>query len=184
MEKKILCLIIFIFLLYIFVKQTDIKEGFSVICHHTLFGKHHPKCKHIGYYKHKNVKYPIIKSSNKKYLLVRDKFYLFNQKYWNKVFYLKNPFAYNKTVPYSFIYNFTYRGVLYNRYNKEGAQSTFYLFGRRLAYNLYKYVLMEKINDELVYSYSLPIRTRINPGDPVFIKHKSSVYGPYIFYLN
>ena len=50
-----------------------------------------------------------------------------------------------------------------------------------MASNLYKYVLFEYINGSLKYSFSLPDRNKINLGDVVFIRDRSSTLGPFTF---
>ena len=166
------------------------KENFEPNCS-SVFGKHNPRCRahsnlyHVGYFNHRDQKYPIldIKNKNKRkkgmnrFILYDGKIKPFSQKHWDKIFYFKKPFPYEKNTPYSFLFNFFFSGKIVNKY----VDKTYYIFEKKMASNLYKYVLFEYINGSLKYSFSLPDRNKINLGDVVFIRDRSSTLGPFTF---
>lgn len=169
-------------------EDSNEKESFGPACS-SIYGKYNPRCVlnnkmyHVGYYNHKDQRYPILdmkkKGKTNRFILFDKKIKPFSQKYWDKVFYFKKPFPYEKNIPYSFIFNFFFVGRLINQYFDKN----YYIFEKKMSTNLYKYVLFEHINGTLKYSFSLPDRNKITPGDTVFIRDKSSiaVYGPFTF---
>ena len=168
------------------VVSNKLKENFSFQACENIYGINNPRCNsnknlnHIGYYDSKNTKFPILKFENddkNRFIMDGKKIVPFNQKYWDKVFYFDEPFKYRDDVPYSFVYNFYFIGKLSNVHINK----TYYLFEKKVEYNLYKYILFQKINESFVYSFGLPFRTKINLGDVVFIKNNSSTLGPFIF---
>ncbi len=164
------------------------KENFGPACS-SIYGRFNPRCAsdhkkmyHIGYYSHKEQRFPILdmimnSGKKKRYIIFNRKIKPFAQKYWDKIFYFKKPFPYEKNVPYSFIYNFNFVGRLVNPHIKR----IYHIYEKKMNVNLYKYVLFENINGILKYSFSLPDRNKINPGDVVFIRDKASTYGPFTF---
>jgi hypothetical protein len=166
--------------------KNEIKEKFTFEACESIYGVNNPRCNsgeelsHIGYYSSKNTKFPVLKFENdkkKKYIMDGKKIVPFNQKFWDKVFYFDEPFKYKDDVPYSFVYNFYFIGKL----NNFHINKTFFVFEKKVEYNLYKYILFEKVDGAFVFAYGLPFRTKINPGDVVFIKNNSSTFGPFIF---
>jgi len=145
----------------------------------------HSNLYHVGYYTHMDQKYPIldIKNKNKvkkglgRYILNGKNIKPFSQKHWDKIFYFKKPFPYENNIPYSFIFNFLFSGKITNNYIKK----TYYIFEKKMGSNLYKYVLFEYLNGTLKFSFSLPDRNKINLGDIVFIRDRSSTLGPFTF---
>ena len=115
-----------------------------------------------------------------RYLLLENKFYKLRKKYWNRGHYFRNSFVYNNKIPFSIIYNFTYRGLLINNPTKR----TFRIFGKKINFDLYKYILFREKNGKLQIAYSLPLRKKINDGDSIFIRNNISTYGPFTFYKN
>jgi hypothetical protein len=175
-------------------KNQKKKENFNPECSN-IYGRYNPRCKenknmyHIGYYNHNDQKYPILdmkngKSKGKRFIWnlsdpVEENIKPFSQKYWDKIFYFKRPFRYEKKIPYSFIYNFLYVGRVRNsHFNKN-----FYIYEKKMSSNLYKYVLFEQTNGTFKHSFSLPDREKLTMGDVVFIRDKSSTLGPFIFTL-
>lgn len=164
-------------------------EKFGPACN-SIYGKYNPRCvsndklNHVGYYTHKNTKYPVLdmKQGNKKgrYIMNGEKIIPFNQKHWDKVFYFDKPFKFDNNLPYHFIYNFYYSGKLNNVYINK----SYNIYEKKVEYNLYKYVVFEKKCDNLKFTFSLPLRSKINHGDTVFIRHDSSTIGPFTFEAN
>lgn len=175
------------------------KEGFEPNCS-SIYGKYNPRCRynsqnkkkrlqsnlyHVGYYTHRDQKYPILDMKNQgkvrkglsRYILSGKKIKPFSQKFWDNIFYFKKPFPYEKNIPYSFIFNFLFSGKISNSYINK----TYYIFEKKMGSNLYKYVLFEYLNGTLKYSFSLPDRNKINLGDVVFIRDRSSTLGPFTF---
>lgn len=165
------------------------KEKFEPNCS-SIYGKYNPRCiahsklYHVGYYNHRDRKYPILdikKGSRSKglnrFILLGKRIRPFSQKYWDKVFYFRKPFPYEKNIPYSFIFNFLFYGRIVNSHYDK----LYYIFEKKMNTNLYKYVLFEHSDSILKYSFSLPDRNKINPGDTVFIRDRSSTLGPFTF---
>lgn len=203
MENKFFKNIFIVLIIAVFVismtKNTEkSKETFVDInqayAHHmnkrcsAIYGNYHPKCahtarlNHVGYFKFNTIKYPLIDLNNgdytMRYVMLRNKFVKLNKKYWNKGFYFNRPFYYHKNVPFSFVMNFLYRGVVINTHTRK----LFYIFGRKLKDGTYKYVLFRQRNGKLQFSYSLPPRDKLLDGDTVFIRHQISTFGPFVFY--
>jgi len=163
-----------------------------------IYGRYNPRCNknsttkniyHIGYYNHNDQKYPILdiknsKSRGKRFIWnlsepVEENIKPFAKKYWDKIFYFRKPFQYEKNIPYSFIYNFLYVGRIRNsHFNKN-----YYIYEKKLSSNLYKYLLFEQNKGLFKHSFSLPDREKLVLGDVVFIRDKSSTLGPFIFTL-
>ena len=145
----------------------------------------HSNLYHVGYYTHMDQKYPILDIKNNykvqkglgRYILNGKNIKPFSQKYWDKIFYFKKPFPYEKNIPYSFIFNFLFSGKITNNYINK----TYYIFEKKMGSNLYKYVLFQYLNGTLKFSFSLPDRNKINLGDVVFIRDRSSTLGPFTF---
>tara|TARA_B100001248_G_C27399640_1_gene469043 strand:- start:10312 stop:10920 length:609 start_codon:yes stop_codon:yes gene_type:complete len=166
------------------------KENFEPNCS-SIYGKYNPRCNvhsnlyHVGYYNHRDQKYPILDMNNRdkkkkgmsRFILNGKKLKPFSQKYWDKIFYFKRPFPYEKNIPYSFLFNFFFSGKIVNDYVKK----TYFVFEKKVGSSLYKYVLFEYINGTLKHSFSLPDRNKINLGDVVFIRDRSSTLGPFTF---
>ena len=154
----------------------------------SIYGNYHPKCaqtsrlNHVGYFKYNTIKYPLVDlnngSYNIRYIMLRNKFVKLNKKYWNRGYYFPKPFFYNKNVPFSFVMNFLYRGIVINTHTKK----MFYIFGKKLHNGTYKYVLFRKRNGKLQFSYVLPNRNKISDGDTIYIRHKISTFGPFVYY--
>lgn len=193
-NNYLIYLILFLFMIYLFknIFFKNVNEAFG----HTnkrcsaIYGNYHPKCapttrlNHVGYFKYNLIKYPLIDFNDgvevKRFVMLKDKFVKLNQKYWNKGYYFKSPFYYHKNVPFSFVMNFTYRGIATNNHNNK----QFYIFGKRLESNLYKYVLFSQKDSKLQFAYVLPPRIKIKDGDSIYVKNKVSVFGPFVFYKN
>ena len=112
--------------------------------------------------------------------MLNNKFYKFKQQYWNRAYYFKTSLYYNKDIPFSFISNYTFRGILVNSH----ANRTLYAFGKRINNVNYKYLLFIEKNGLLQYAYSLPYRVKMQDGDSIFVRNKISTYGPFVFYKN
>lgn len=196
-SKIIIILIIASFVIFL-AKNNKKEETFVDINqaykHHlnrrctAIYGNYHPKCahtsrlNHVGYFKYNTIKYPLIDLNNGsytlRYVMLKNKFVKLNKKYWNKGYYFRKPFYYHKNVPFSFVMNFLFRGVVINTYTRR----LFYLFGKKLSDKTYKYVLFRQKDGKLQFSYVLPPRRKISDGDTIYIKHKISTYGPFVFY--
>lgn len=162
-----------------------------------ILGTHHPTCNHLedkdknkkgnklmnphfqhmGYYK----SFPIIRYGGNRFLLKKNDLVKYNKKKWNFGNYFEDYLVYRKYVPRTFVNKYKYVGTLLNRQN----DSKLKLFERKLDEftdrSNYKYVVFKMKEDGLKYQYDLPPRYKIIHGDRVFIKHKSSTYGPFVF---
>tara|TARA_B100000161_G_C33549325_1_gene414598 strand:- start:1491 stop:2075 length:585 start_codon:yes stop_codon:yes gene_type:complete len=185
---------ILLILLFVFKSKDNKKpEKFSIInrnCH-SIYGPNHPKCQqqsidskleHVGYFKLNTIKYPLldinINDSKVRYLVLNNKFYRFKQKYWNKAYYFKKSLFYNNDIPFRFISNYTFRGMLVN----HATNRKLYAFGKKLNNINYKYLLFIEKNGLLQYAYSIPYRPKIHDGDSIYVRNKISTYGPFVFY--
>ena len=198
-SKLIIPIIVFIFI-YCVKKEYDlnkekkpvkIRENMDRVCS-SIYGPNHPKCKasdrthvkHVGYFKINTVKYPvldIVNNDNKiRYLLLNNKFYKFKQKYWHRGHYFSKHLSYNENIPYSFISNYTFRGILVN----EPTQRRLYAFGKKINNVNYKYMLFRSNNGKLQYAYSIPYRPKMLNGDSIFVRNQVSTFGPFIFFKN
>lgn len=186
---------IILILIYYFYKNNTKEKFYNIDRNCTsIYGQNHPKChqkkeqnsrlEHVGYFKINKIKYPLLdlnlNDSRVRYMMLNNKFYKFKKKYWNRAFYFKNSLYYNKNIPFSFISNYTFRGVLINNPTKR----KLYAFGKRINNINYKYLLFIEKNGLLQYAYSIPYRTKILDGDSVFVRNKISTYGPFVFYKN
>ncbi len=198
MDYKYLLIIIIIFYLIFSKENKDNKENFQDFneayknkinkrCH-SIFGNYHPRCAptsrlhHVGYFKYNTIKYPLIDynvgNDHRRYVMLNRRLVKLNKKYWNKGYYFKTPFYYNKDVPFSFIRFNKYRGIAVN----PATNRKFYVFGKRDHLMTYKYTLFREKDGVLQFSYKLPNRRRLSNGDPIFIRNQVSTYGPFIFY--
>lgn len=196
-SKSLLIAIIIIYLIISDDTKSTNKENFketsvSRQCS-SIYGYNHPKCQlennskkleHVGYFKINTIKYPVIdfvKDDSKiRYLLLNNKFYKFKQKYWHKGFYFKNSLSYNRSIPISFISNYTFRGILLNNPTRR----KLFAFGKRINDTYYKYKLFREKDNMLQYAYSLPYRSKILDGDSLFVRNQISTYGPFVFHSN
>lgn len=168
-------------------KNKNIKEPFDRRCT-TMYGNYHPKCapssrlKHVGYFKYNTIKYPLLDFNtgfdNRRYVMFRNKFVKLKKQYWNKGYYFRNPFYYNKNIPFSFIIDYAYRGIMINPHTKK----QFIVFGKRINKTNYKYVLFREKDDLLQYAYNIPYRRKLCDGDSTYIRNQISTYGPFVFY--
>jgi len=171
---------------FIDIKQANMNH-LNKRCNVT-YGKYHPKCmqldklNHVGYFKLNTSKYPLIDLNNGdytfRYVMFKDKFIKLNKKYWNKGYYFQKPFYYDKNIPFYIVMNFLYRGVVVNTYNNK----IFYIFGKKLDDGTYKYILFRKKNNHLYLSFNLPPRNKLLNGDTMYIRDKTSTFGPFIYY--
>ena len=132
----------------------------------SIYGNYHPKCaqtsrlNHVGYFKYNTIKYPLVDlnngSYNIRYIMLRNKFVKLNKKYWNRGYYFPKPFFYNKNVPFSFVMNFLYRGIVINTHTKK----MFYIFGKNyimVLINMY-YLDKEMVNYNSLMFYQIEIK--------------------------
>jgi len=191
MNYTLIGLIIILILLYSPLRKEKFNNQTNRICS-SIYGTNHPRCtstsnskiSHVGYFKINSIKYPVLDMINEldkiRYLLVKNKFYRFKEKYWNKGYYFKNSFSYNDDVPYSLISEYTYRGILINNPTRR----KLYVFGKKIFASNYKYILFREKDGVLQYSYILPYRRKMLDGDSIFIRNKISTFGPFIFHKN
>jgi len=188
-----------LFLLYLYNKSRNHKENFQDIneafkipnkkCT-SIYGNYHPRCmstsrlKHVGYFKINTTKYPLLdlKAGNyiRRYVMLKDRFAKLNKKFWNRAHYFRNPFYYHKSIPFSVVFNYIYRGMMINTHTRK----KFYVFGKRINYSDYKYILFREKNGILQYAYKLPYRRKLSDGDSVYVRNKMSTYGPFVYYKN
>jgi|UniRef100_A0A6C0ISQ3 hypothetical protein len=152
-----------------------------------IYGNSHPKCmqsnrlKHVGYFKFNTIKYPLLdldsNSNTSRYVMLKDKFARLNKKHWNRGYYFKSPFHYHKTIPFSVVFNYTYRGTMSN----EPTNRSFHVFGKKIDSESYNYILFREKAGILQYAYKLSYRKKLEDGDPTFIRNKISTFGPFIF---
>ena len=64
-----------------------------------------------------------------------------------------------------------------NTYSKK----KFYLFGKSRDGVMYSYILFREKDGLLQYAYKLPYRRKLKDGDSVYVRHKISTFGPFIF---
>jgi hypothetical protein len=167
--------------------KKNIKEPFDKRCT-TIYGNYHPRCtptsrlKHIGYFKYNTIKYPLLDFNTgldtRRYVMFRNKFVKLKNQYWNRGYYFRHPFYYNKNVPLSFIIDYSFRGIMLNQHTKK----QFFVFGRRINKTNYKYVLFRQKDDLLQYAYNIPYRSKLSDGDSTYIRNQISTYGPFVFY--
>lgn len=156
----------------------------------SMYGNYHPKCaptsrlQHVGYFKFNTIKYPILDFNTgfdkRRYVMLKSKFVKLKEKYYNRGYYFKTPFYYNKNVPFSFIFHYKYRGIMVNPHTKK----LFFIFGKRLNETYYKYVLFRQKSGLLQYAYNIPYRRRLSDGDTIYVKNQISTYGPFVFYTS
>ena len=183
-------------IVYLFFIKKNKKEKFYNVdrqCE-SIYGPNHPKCyqkkeknnrlEHVGYFKINTIKYPLldlnVHNNKVRYLMLNNKFYKFKKKYWNRAFYFKNSLYYSKNIPFEFISNFTYRGILVN----NPTDRKLYVFGKKINNVNYKYLLFREKNNLLQYAYSIPYRPKILDGDSIFVRNNISTFGPFVFYKN
>jgi len=167
--------------------KENIKEPFNTRCTN-IYGNYHPKCtptsrlKHIGYFKYNTIKYPLLDFNTgfdtRRYVMFRNKFVKLKKNYWNKGYYFRHPFYYNKNIPFSFIIDYSFRGMMVNPHTKK----TFFVFGKRINDTNYKYVLFREKEGLLQYAYNIPYRRKLGDGDSTYIRNQISTYGPFVFY--
>ena len=191
MNYTLIGLIIILIILYSPKRKEKFNNQTNRVCS-SIYGSNHPRCvstnsskiEHVGYFKINSIKYPVLDLINQfdkiRYLLVKNKFYKFKEKYWNRGHYFKHSFLYNDNIPYSLISEFTYRGMLINSPTKR----RLYVFGKKIFASNYKYLLFREKDGILQFSYSIPYRRKILEGDSVFVRNKISTFGPFIFYKN
>ena len=168
MNYTLIGLILILILLYSPKKTEKFNNETNRNCS-SIYGNNHPRCsstassklEHVGYFKINTIKYPVLDLVSEiekiRYLLIKNKFYRFKEKYWNKGHYFKNSFSYNEDVPYSLISEYTYRGILINNPTKR----KLYVFGKKLFASNYKYILFREKEGILKYAYELPYRRKM-----------------------
>ena len=179
--------VIGILIILIFLYRSNSKEKFeneTRICS-DIYGFNHPRCQneleHIGYFKIKDIKYPIINLihnlKKERYLLKNGKFYKFKKEYWNDSFYFRNPIYYSEEIPYSILNNFTFRGFIEN----NSTSKKYYIFGRKIFSSNYEYLIFCEKNGKLEHKFNITYRRKLEHGDVVYVKKDSSTFGPFIF---
>jgi len=153
----------------------------------SIYGNSHPKCmpsnrlKHVGYFKFNTIKYPLLdldsNNETSRYVMLKDKFARLNKKHWNRGYYFRNAFHYHKTIPFSVVFHYTYRGKMINSHTNR----SFHVFGKRIDSENYNYILFREKAGVLQYAYKLSYRKKLEEGDPTFIRNKISTFGPFIF---
>lgn len=152
-----------------------------------IYGNYHPKCmpssrmKHVGYFKFNTIKYPLLDLNRgdmvNRYVMLKNRFAKLPQRHWNRGYYFRFPFQYHKTIPFSVVFHYIYRGTMENTYSKK----KFYVFGKTLDSKMYSYILFREKDNLLQYAYKLPYRSKLKNGDATYIRNKISTYGPFIF---